>query len=156
MNSARDRILFWCLIAGQAVGSQILIWGGLPVYQRLRSTAEGATASEFAIAFAAVALMQACHWPALALTRRLEFGRNVVLGHVLVCIGELSLFFVAALTASIAFDHFKELKLTLWKLFMLGAMVFAISAYKYQLMSLGESMIEAEPDDSTEQALPGS
>lgn len=145
MNAARDRMLFWCLIAGQAVGSQILIWGGIPVYHRLRSAPQGATSEELAIALAAVVLMQACHWPALALRRRLEFRRNAIVGHVLICIGELSLFFIAALTALIVFDHFGELAWTPWKVFILAAMVFSISGYKYQIMSLGEAMIEAAP-----------
>ena len=144
MNSSRDRALFWLLLAGQAVGSQILIWGGIPVYHRLRSVPEGATFVELAIALAAVVLMQACHWPALALRRRLEFRRNAVLGHVLICIGELSLFFIAALTALIVFDHFGELQWTLWKVLILAATVFSISGYKYQIMSLGQTMIEAE------------
>ena len=93
MNSSRDRILFWCLLAAQAAGSQIIIWTGVPIYQRLHVPGRGgATPKELAIALAAVALMQLSYWLALPLKQRLRFRRNVVLGHVLVCIGELSLF----------------------------------------------------------------
>ena len=147
MNSARERILFWCLIAGQAAGSQFLIWTAVPAYHGLRTGAiQGASATHFATALAAVAVMQACHWPALRIGRRLRFRRNVLLGHVLVWIGELSLFFCAALATLILFDRFGEVPWAWWKAVALAAILFAITSYKYQLMSLGEKMIEAEPD----------
>ena len=44
--------------------------------------------------------------------------RNVVLGHVLVFIGELSMFFVSALAVVILFDRGTELGFVLWKVFL--------------------------------------
>ena len=147
LKAPRDRILFWCLIAGQAAGSQFLIWTAAPVYHGIRTGAiPGASATQFALALAAVALMQACHWPALRIGRRLDFRRNIVLGHVLVWIGELSLFFSAALATLIVFDRFGEVEWLWWKALALAAVLFAITSYKYQLMSLGETLIKAEGD----------
>ena len=37
MNSSRNKILFWCLIAVEAAGSQVILWNGLPIYRRLLS-----------------------------------------------------------------------------------------------------------------------
>lgn len=156
MKGPGARILFWCCLAAQAAGSQIIIWVGVPVYHRLHSGVnEGASPKEFALALAATVLMQSAHWIALPLRQRLRFRRNVVLGHVLVWIGELSLFFAAALATVILFDRFGELELVLWKPFALAAILFAVTSYKYQMMSLGTAMIEAEPDAS-EQTNPSS
>ena len=147
MSTSRDRILFWCLLAAQAAGSQTLIWIGLPIYHRLQSAEHrGASPQEFALALVAIAVMQVGHWWALRLKRRLRFRRNIVLGHVLIWLGELSLLFTVALASLILFDRFGELEFALWKPLILAAMLFAITCYKYQLKSLGEAMIHAEPE----------
>jgi len=153
MNRSRDRILFWFLMAAQMAGSQVLIWVGIPVYQRLHSAGGGGVSpQEIAIGLAATVLMQVAHWLSLPLKRRLRFRRNVLLGHVLGMIGEFSLFFSAALATFTLFDRFGELNLGPLKLFTLAAMLFAVSSYKYQLMSLGEAMIEAEPEQTNPSA----
>jgi hypothetical protein len=108
MNSSRDRLTFWCCIAAEAAGSQIILWKGIPVY-----------------------------W-------RLQFRRNVLLGHVLFCIGEMSLFFVNALAVVVLLDRFVELQFVLWKVIVLLAILFAICCYKHQLATVGELMIESE------------
>ena len=87
--------------------------------------------------------MQACHWPSIGLRRRIDFRRNVVLGHVLIWIGELSLFFSAALATLIVFDRYGEVEWLWWKVLIMAAILFAVTSYKYQLMSIGEAMIEA-------------
>ena len=156
MDRSRDKLLFWFLIAGQAAGSQFLIWTSVPVYHGMRTGAiQAASPTDFAAALAAAALMQACHWPALRIRRCLEFPRNVVLGHILVWIGELSLFFSAALATLIVFDRFGEVEWVWWKVVALAAVLFAITSYKYQLMSLGDALIEGEPDTSISPEHPG-
>ena len=93
MNSSRDKVRFWCLIAAEAAGSQVILWNGLPIYRQLLSQEpEGAGSRAFVSATIVVIIMQAAHWAAFRLRPRLRFRRNVFLGHVLVFIGELSLF----------------------------------------------------------------
>ena len=75
---------------------------------------------------------------------RLQFRRNVLLGHVIVFIAELSLFFANALAVVILFDRMGELHLTVWKVIILMAILFAICCYKHQLTALGDLMIESE------------
>src|SRR5262245_3347579 len=145
MNRARDRILFWCFIAMEAAGSQITLWKGIPIYRRLMSSGtQGGGSEDFVSAVVAVLLMQVGHWLAFRLMPRLQFRRNVLLGHVLVYIAELSLFFVNALAVVILFDRIGELQFTLWKVIVLVAILFAICCYKHQLAVLGELMIESE------------
>jgi hypothetical protein len=144
MESSRYKILFWCFIAAEAAGSQIIIWDGLPIYRRLLSDGvEGGATKDFVLALSAVVLMQIGHWLAFRLMPHLHFRRNVVLGHVLVCIGELSLFFASALAVVIVFDRFSELDVAPWKLLILAAILFAVCCYKHQLETLAEAMINA-------------
>jgi hypothetical protein len=143
MKPSRDKMLFWCLIAAEAAGSQAILWNGIPIYRRLLlpGTA-GAGSRDFVLAIIAVIVMQVAHWAAFRLRLRLRFRRNVFVGHVLVFIGELSLFFINALAVVILFDRGAELDFVLWKILLLVAILFAICTYKYQLGKLGESIIE--------------
>ena len=103
---------------------------------------------DFIVATGAVIVMQVAHWLAFRLRPRLRFRRNVVLGHVLVFVGELSLFFINALAVVILFDRSAELEFVLWKVVLLVAILFAICTYKYQLSGLGESILEGDPDEA--------
>jgi len=143
INSSRDKITFWCLFAAQAAGAQIVLWVGLPIYRSLLSDRpSGAYAREIAIVIAAVTIMQAAYWYAYHVQPRLRFRRNIVLGHVLLWLGELCFFFPSALAAVILFDRLKEARLVPWKLCVLASMLFAMLCYKHQLETLGETMLE--------------
>jgi hypothetical protein len=147
MERSRDHVVFWCLLAVQTLGSLVLIWVGLPIYQHLSSAESGgATRNVFTIAIAAVAIMQAAYWPAHALKLRLHFRfpRNALVGHVLICMAEFSLFFMAALVSVALFVQYRGLYHPLWKFGVLALGLFAVSCYKYQLMSLGEMLISAQ------------
>ena len=144
MNSSRDRLTFWCCIAAEAMGSQIILWKGIPVYRRLLSGGTQGSTGDFVWAIVAVLLMQVGHWLAFRLKPRLQFRRNVLLGHVLLWIAELSLFFANALAVVILIDRFADLQFVLWKVIVLLAILFAICCYKHQLATVGELMIESE------------
>ena len=146
MNASRNKILFWCLLAAEAAGSQVILWNGIPIYRRLSAGTEGAGSQNFVWATIVVIVMQVAHWVAFRLRPRLRFRRNVFLGHVLVFVGELSLFFINALAVVILFDRGAELDFVLWKILLLVAILFAICTYKYQLGKLGDSIIEGQPD----------
>ena len=145
MKPPGDDTLFWLLLTVQFAGTQMILWGGLPIYHRLLTPGgHGASATEIAIAVAAVMVMQAAHWPAERLRRTLRFQRNVIFGHILNWLGELSIFFTAALCTIIVFNRIGEGPLALWRLFGLAAVTFAVSAYKYQIMSVGGALIEGD------------
>lgn len=143
-----ERTLFWLLVVVQAIGCQIILWAGLPVYHRLLAGgSQGATDGQLAAVLLAVAMMQSAHWTAMRLKPRLRFRRNVVLGHFVVFIGELSLFFINALAVVVIFDRFDELKFNFWKMLLLAGMLFAVCSYKYHVGSLGERLIEGDPGE---------
>ncbi|HKF21991.1 MAG TPA: hypothetical protein VKE93_10500 [Candidatus Angelobacter sp.] len=153
MEGSRDHIVFWCLLAVQAVGSLVLIAVGLPIYQHLNaSETGGATPRVFTIALAVVAVMQAAYWPAHALKQRLHFRfhRNALVGHLLICMGEFSLFFMAGLVSVALFVQYRGIYHATWKFVVLALGLFAVSCYKYQLMSLGEILIHTQPNGPAE------
>ena len=120
----------------------------MPIYRRLLSAStQGGGTTDFFLAAIAVVLMQAGHWLAFRLKPQLQFRRNVLLGYVLLCIGELSLFFVNALAVVVLFDRMGELEFALWKVIILIAILFAVCCYKYQLGTLGQTMIESQFDN---------
>ena len=146
MDRAGKRVLFWYLVVVQAVASYVIIWTWGPTYVRLITNGTLATyPRQFAISLAAIAVMQAAYWPAHAIKHELDFRSNVLLGHVLLCLGEFSLFFAAAVTTVVLFDHFREQPRIPWKLGVLALSLFAISCFKYQLMSVGEKLIDHRP-----------
>lgn len=97
--------------------------------------------------FTAVIMMQMGYWFAYGVQRNLRFGRKVLIGHVLCCVGEVSFLFIAALGTVILLDHWHEWQFVFWKAGMLIAMIFAFYCYKRQLVGLGETMLK--PTDET-------
>jgi hypothetical protein len=151
MDRSRNHVLFWCLLGTQGLASHVLIWAWAPTYQRLISHgALATTPRQFEVSLAVVAVMQAAYWPAHALKQGLHFRSNPVLGHVLITVGEFSLFFVAAMATVVLFDHFRDPERLMWKLGVLALALFAVSCYKYQLTSLGEKLIDRGPGAAAE------
>jgi hypothetical protein len=123
----------------------------LPIYRKLLDKKrDAATPAEIGFAVLAVVLMQAAYWLAHRLGPRLQFRRHVVFGHVLLCVGELSFLFPATLAAVAVFDETIEWQLEWWRLLILAATLFAMFCYKYQLATLGESLMKAEADAAPE------
>ena len=90
-----DKPPFWCAIIAQVVGAQVFFWDALPDYQELT---EGAvvvgTLRDFAVAVLGLVIMQSAYWYARRLQPHIRFRHRVVLGHVLLCVSEVSFFFV--------------------------------------------------------------
>jgi hypothetical protein len=107
MNSQKP--LFWCAIVAQVVGAQVFFWDGLPDYQELTEGAVAVgTPRDFAVAVFGLVIMQSAYWYARRLQPQIRFRHRVVLGHVLLCVSEVSFFFVSALATVAAFDHWKR------------------------------------------------
>jgi apolipoprotein N-acyltransferase len=71
------------------------------------------------------------------------------LGHVLLCVSEVSFFFVSALATVAAFDHSKRSQFVLWKAMLLVSAIFAFFCYKRQLASVGDALLETQPEKAT-------
>jgi len=142
----RHKSLFWGAIIAQVVGAQVFFWDALPDYQELT---EGAvvvgTPRDFAVAVLGLVIMQAAYWSGRRLQPHVRFHHRVVLGHVLLCVSEVSFFFVSALATVAMFDHWKRSEFVLWKAMLLASAIFAFFCYKRQLASVGDALLEIKP-----------
>ena len=77
------------------------------------------TPEDFAFAMFGLAVMQSAYWYARRLQPRIWFRHRVVLGHVLLCVSEVSFFFVSALATVAMFDHWRRSQFVFWKLMLL-------------------------------------
>ena len=146
MNGSATKALFWWAIVAQVAGSQLFVWDALPDYREL--TAGGVvvgTPKDFAIAVFGLVLMQSAYWYSRGLQPKVRFRHRVVLGHVLLCVSEVSFFFVSALATVAMFDHWRRSQFVLWKLLLLASAIFAFFCYKRQLASVGDALLEAQP-----------
>jgi hypothetical protein len=147
MNGSSTKALFWCAIIAQVVGAQVFFWDALPDYRELTAgEVVVGTPKDFAVAMFGLVIMQSAYWYARGLQPQVQFRRRVVLGHVLLCISEVSFFFVSALATVAMFDHWRRSQFVLWKLMLLACAIFAFFCYKRQLASVGDALLEAQPD----------
>jgi hypothetical protein len=147
MNGSSTKAVFWCAIIAQVVGAQVFFWDALPDYRELtEGGVVGGTPKDFAFAVFGLGVMQSAYWYARRLQPQVRFRHRVVLGHVLLCISEVSFFFVSALATVAMFDHWRRSQFVLWKLMLLASALFAFFCYKRQLASVGEALLEAHPE----------
>ena len=140
MNGSASKRLFWGAIIAQVVGAQVFFWDALPDYRELTAgEVVAGTPEDFAFALFGLVVMQSAYWYA----RRLR----VVLGHVLLCVSEVSFFFVSALATVAMFDHWRRSQFVFWKLMLLVSALFAFFCYKRQLASVGDALLETQPKD---------
>ena len=151
MNSSSTKALFWCAIIAQVVGSQVFFWDALPDYRELTAgEVVAGTPRDFAVAVFGLVVMQSAYWYGRRLQPEVRFRRRVVLGHVLLCVSEVSFFFVSALATVAMFDHWRRSQFVLWKLMLLVSALFAFFCYKRQLASVGDALLEAQPERTRE------
>jgi len=147
MNGSATKALFWCAIAAQVAGAQVFFWDALPDYRELTAgVLEVGTPKDYALAAVGIVVMQLGYWYARGLQPQIRFRHRVVLGHVFLCVSEVSFFFVSALATVAAFDHWRRGHFVLWKVTLLVSAIFAFFCYKRQLASVGDAMLETQPE----------
>jgi hypothetical protein len=104
------------------------------------------TPRDFALAVLGIVIMQLGYWISRDLQSQMQFGHRVILGHVLLCVAEVSIFFISALATVAVFDHWRRSQFVLWKFMFLATAIFAFFCYKRQLASLGDAMLEPHAD----------
>ena len=125
----------------------MFFWDALPDYQELTAGAVVVgTPRDFAVALLGLVLMQSAYWYARRLQPHIQFRYRVVLGHVLLCVSEVSFFFVSALATVAMFDHWKRSEFVPWKLILLASAIFAFFCYKRQLASVGDALLQIKPE----------
>ena len=147
MNGSSTKALFWGAIIAQVAGAQVFFWDALPDYRELTAgEIVAGTPRDFAVAVFGLVIMQSAYWYARRLQPEVRFRRRIVLGHVLLCVSEVSFFFVSALATVAMFDHWRRSQFVLWKLMLLAAAIFAFFCYKRQLASVGDTLLETNAE----------
>jgi len=147
MNGSATKARFWYAIVAQVAGAQVFFWDALPDYRELTAGAVVmGTPKDFALAVFGLVVMQSAYWYARHLQPQIRFRHRVVLGHVLLCVSEVSFFFVSALATVALFDHWRRSQFVLWKLMLLAFAIFAFFCYKRQLASVGDALLETQPE----------
>ena len=147
MNGSASKRVFWCAIIAQVIGAQVFFWDALPDYRELTAgVVEVGTPKDFALAMVGILAMQSAYWYARRLQPQIRFRHRVVLGHVFLCVSEVSFFFVSALATVAMFDHWRRSQFVFWKLMLLASALFAFFCYKRQLASVGDALLEIEPE----------
>jgi hypothetical protein len=151
MDGSTTKALFWWAIIAQVAGAQVFFWDALPDYRELTAgEVVAGTPKDFVVAVFGLVVMQSAYWYARRLQPQIRFRRRVVLGHILLCVSEVSFFFVSALATVAMFDHWRRSQFVLWKLMLLASALFAFFCYKRQLASVGDILLEAQPEQSRE------
>jgi hypothetical protein len=149
MNGSASKRVFWCAIIAQVIGAQVFFWDALPDYRELTAgEVVVGTPEDFAFAVFGLVIMQSAYWYARRLQPQIPFRYRVVLGHVLLCVSEVSFFFVSALATVAMFDHWRRSQFVFWKLMLLAAALFAFFCYKRQLASVGDALLEIQSKDA--------
>ena len=149
MNGSTSKARFWWAIIAQVTGAQVFFWDALPDYRELTAgEVVVGTPEDFALAMFGLVVMQSAYWYARRLQPEIRFRHRVVLGHVLLCVSEVSFFFVSALATVAMFDHWRRSQFVFWKLMLLASALFAFFCYKRQLASVGDALLETQPKDA--------
>jgi hypothetical protein len=144
------KALFWWAIVAQIAGAQVFFWDALPDYRELTAgEVVVGTPKDFVFAVFGLVLMQSAYWYARGLQPNVRFARRVLLGHVLLCVSEVSFFFISALATVAMFDHWRRSQFVFWKLMLLVSALFAFFCYKRQLASVGDALLEAEAEEAS-------
>jgi hypothetical protein len=149
MNGFSTKARFWWAIIAQVAGAQVFFWDALPDYRELTAgDVVVGTPKDFAVAMFGLVVMQSAYWYARSLQPQVRLRHRVVLGHVLLCVSEVSFFFVSALATVAMFDHWRRSQFVFWKLMLLVSAIFAFFCYKRQLASVGDALLEAHPESA--------
>jgi hypothetical protein len=106
------------------------------------------TPKDFVLASFGLVVMQSAYWYASGLQPQIRFRHRVLLGHVLLCVSEVSFFFVSALATVAMFDHWRRSQFVLWKFILLVSAIFAFFCYKRQLATVGDALLETQREDA--------
>lgn len=144
LNKFWNNTLFWILVIVQTACMQAFTWTWLPIYGRLLKGHAGATRENLFTAIAMILLLQATYWSAVHLQHRIEFKKNIIVGHLFLWFGDICLFFIQCLVAVAVFERFQRYVSGDWNwtFIILVFMLFASYCYKRQLKTIGRSMMK--------------
>ncbi len=148
-KSLRSRqSIYWLLLAIQSVGALIVLAKGVPFYRQLESDFANHQPHSGIIwwGVASCMLIQGGYWLRVWLNSPFPSLKNIVLGHVIAFIAQLSFILASSVFAVVFFVHFDKLSLPFHRTCMMMILLFSLYCWSQELERLANSMRSKEDE----------
>lgn len=138
--------VYGLLFAIQTVGALIVLANGVPFYQRLESDFANHQPHSGIIwwAVASCLLIQGGYWLRVWLRPPFPSFRNIVLGHVISFIAQLSFILASSTFAAVFFVYFDKMSLPFHRICMMILLLFSLFCWSQELERLAKILQSKE------------
>jgi hypothetical protein len=144
-NIKLTRYLFF--LALEVTGMGLILWDGLPIYQRLFDLERVATTDDRRILLIAVFAIQISYWHTLRHDPPFEFSRRPFAAHVLLFVSRLSFVFASSLFALVAYRYSSMLSFNPLNVSLLVAILFSVFCFSRHLEAIGVLLLKGSKAD---------
>jgi hypothetical protein len=139
------RYLFF--LALEVTGMGLILWDGLPIYQRLFDLQRVATTDDRHILLIAVFAIQISYWHTLRHGPPFEFSCRPFAAHVLLFVSRLSFVFASSLFALVAYRYSSILSFNPLNVSLLVAILFSVFCFSRHLEAIGLLLLNGSKAD---------
>ncbi len=134
------------LFAMQTIGTLILVWYAVPLYQQVLADPGGYEARPETLiwAFSAVALMQAGYWIRHRLRPPLPQLRNALVGYIILFVARMSFVLATSVFGFVFITRKPEFQIPAFRYVVVIVGLFALFCYTQELDNLGKSLLGKE------------
>ena len=115
----------------------LILWDGLPIYQRLFELQRVATTEDRTIMLIAVIAIQVSYWHTLRHIPPFQFSRRPFVAHVLLFVSRLSFVFASSLFALVAYRYSSMLSFNPFNVSLFVAILFSVFCFSRHLEAIG-------------------
>jgi hypothetical protein len=144
-NTKVTRYLFF--LALEVTGMGLILWDGLPIYQRLFDLQRIATAEDRRILMIAVFAIQISYWHTLRHSPPFQFSRRPFVAHVLLFVSRLSFVFASSLFALVAYRYSSMLSFNALNVSLFVAILFSVFCFSRHLEAVGLLLLKGSAAD---------
>jgi hypothetical protein len=144
-NTKVTRYLFF--LALEVTGMGLILWDGLPIYQRLFELERVATAEDRSIMAIAVIAIQVSYWHTLRHRPPFQFSRRPFVAHVLLFVSRLSFVFASSLFALVAYRYSSMLSFNPLNVSLFVAILFSVFCFSRHLEAVGNLLLKGAAAD---------
>ena len=125
----------------------LILWDGLPIYQRLFDLERVATTEDRRILIFAVAAIQISYWHTLRHVPPFEFSQRPFVAHVLLFVSRLSFVFASSLFALVAYRYSSMLSFNPLNVSLLVGILFSVFCFSRHLEAVGNILLKGSRAD---------
>lgn len=140
--------IYWLLFTIQSVGALIVLAKGVPFYRQLESNFANHQPYAGIIwwAVASCLLMQGGYWLRVWLRPPFPSFKNIVIGHVIAFIAQLSFILASSVFAVVFLVQFDKLSLPFHRTCMMMLLLFSLFCWSQELEKLAKELRSKEDD----------